>query len=155
MGDTLRDRIKQNRFESPVQEAILNILVASGHIRERVNRLCLVHDISHTQFNVLRILKGGPSDGYSRHEIQERLVERAPDVTRLIDRLESRGLVVRTRSDKDRRLSVTRITPAGLALLVELQPHIQKLMDHLATRLNDVDCQELSRICERIYSGEE
>ncbi|MDZ4805756.1 MAG: MarR family transcriptional regulator [Candidatus Eisenbacteria bacterium] len=154
MGDTLRNRIQQSRFESPVQEAILNILVAAGHVRERVNRLCVVHDISNTQFNVLRILRGGPAEGYSRHEIQERLVERAPDVTRLIDRLESRGLVVRTRSDTDRRLSVTHITPAGLTLLLELQPHISGLMAQLATRLNDEDCHELSRICELIYSEE-
>jgi DNA-binding MarR family transcriptional regulator len=152
MGDTLKNRIQQNTFESPVQEAILNILVAAGHIRERVNRLCAVHDISNTQFNVLRILKGGPPEGYPRHEIQERMLERAPDVTRLIDRLEIRGLAERGRSDADRRLSVTRITPAGLKLLDELQPHIQGLIDELATRLDERDCHELSRICERLYS---
>jgi DNA-binding MarR family transcriptional regulator len=155
MGDTLSKRIQQSRFESPLQEAILNILVAAGHIRERVNRLCGVHDISNTQFNVLRILKGGPPEGYPRHEIQERMLERAPDVTRLIDRLEVRGLAERARSDADRRLSVTRITPAGLALLEELQPHIAGLMEELSTRLDERDCRELSRICERIYSGDD
>ncbi|HEX7878632.1 MAG TPA: MarR family transcriptional regulator [Candidatus Eisenbacteria bacterium] len=155
MGDTLRKRIQQSRFESPLQEAILNILVAAGHIRERVNRLCAVHDISNTQFNVLRILKGGPAEGYPRHEIQERMLERAPDVTRLIDRLEVRGLAERGRSDSDRRLSVTRITPAGVRLLEELQPHIGKLMTELSTRLDEQDCHELSRICEKLYSDDE
>ncbi len=152
MGDTLRNRIKQSRFESPVQEAILNILVAAGHVRERVSRLCHARDISNTQFNVLRILKGGPASGYSRHEIQERMVERAPDVTRLIDRLESRGLVERVRSSADRRLSLTLIMPAGLALLEEIQPHITLLMSQLGSRLSEADCHELNRICELLYT---
>lgn len=155
MGDALRNRIKQGRFESPVQEAILNVLVAAGHLRERIGRLCAVHDISNTQFNVLRILKGGPDSGYSRHEIQERLLERAPDVTRLIDRLESRGLVERVRSTEDRRLSVTRIMPAGLALLEEIQPHIALLMLQMGGRLSEADCHEMSRICERIYTEDD
>ena len=139
----------------PESEAILNILVAAGHIRERVNRVCGVHDISNTQFNVLRILKGGPPEGYPRHEIQERMLERAPDVTRLIDRLELRGLVERARSASDRRLSVTRITPAGVALLEELQPHISRLVEEIGRRVNVQDCHELSRLCERLYSGDE
>ncbi len=82
------------------------------------------------------------------------MIERAPDVTRLVDRLEKRGLVERDRSAADRRLSLTRITSAGIDLLARLAPRLTALESHLAERLSLRDRRELSRICEGIY-GEE
>lgn len=155
MGDTLKQRIHQARFDSPIQEAVLNLFVAAGHLRERVNQICGAYDLTHGQYNVLRILKGGPQHGYPRREILMRMLERAPDVTRLIDRLEERKLVERERSPEDRRLSLTRITPAGAALLDRLHPRIQDLLEDLGGRLDSNECRELSRLCEALYSGDE
>jgi DNA-binding MarR family transcriptional regulator len=81
------------------------------------------------------------------------MVERAPDVTRLIDRLERRGFVERTRVAADRRLSMARITKAGIDLLRKVDPHVHEIQRQLASRVPVRDLRELSRICEAIYGG--
>ena len=155
MGEILEKRLRLTRAAGPSQEAVLNLLVASGHLRDRIDRLCEAHGVTGPQYNVLRILRDARADGYARCEIAQRLVERAPDVTRLIDRLEQRGLVARDRSSDDRRRSVTHITDAGLRLLDSMEPVFQELDRWLEGRLSARDCNELSRILEQLYSGEE
>jgi DNA-binding MarR family transcriptional regulator len=154
MGDALKKRVQQESFESPMQEALLNLLVTADYLREQMDRACAELDITPAQYNVLRILRGVYPEGHPRCDIARRMIERAPDVTRLVDRLEKRGLVERDRSAADRRLSLTRITPAGLELLDRLAPRLAALESHLAERLSLRDRRELSRICEGIY-GEE
>jgi DNA-binding MarR family transcriptional regulator len=151
MGDGLRQRIRQERFESAAQEAFLNVLVAADHLRSHFARVCAQFGISGSQYNVLRILRGVHPEGHSRCEIVQRMLERAPDVTRLIDRLEKRGLVERDRSQHDRRLSISRITPAGLDLLERMAPAAEQVEREFAESVSQRDCVELSRICERIY----
>src|SRR5258705_12427220 len=117
MGRVLKHRLKLGRDPGPGQEAILNLLVAAGHLRTRLDRICEAQEITTGQYNVLRILRGARREGFARCEIALRMVERAPDVTRLIDRLEAQGLVERDRSGGDRRRSVSKITDRGLRLL--------------------------------------
>ena len=83
------------------------------------------------------------------------MLEKAPDVTRLVDRLEHQKLVERVRSDEDRRLSITRITQAGLDLLNTMDPAMQRLNREFGERISRRDCRELSRICEGIYAEDE
>jgi len=154
VGETLRQRIKQRRFDSPAHEATLNLLVASGHVRQLVDAACEAHGITQAQYNVLRILRGAHPGGYPRGEVGGRMVERAPDVTRLIDRLERRRLAERTRTAADRRQSITRITAAGLDLLRRMDPVLRAIHRRLAARMSPRDLRELSRICELVY-GEE
>ena len=85
MGETLKRRLRQNRFDSAAQEALLNLLVASGHVRGTIDQLFDREHVTPGQYNVLRILRGAHPRGYSRCEIASRMIERAPDVTRLID----------------------------------------------------------------------
>ena len=151
MGNALRNRIQQARFESPAQEAFLNLLVAADHLRAHTERLCAEFGLSASQYNVLRILRGVHPEGHSRCEIARRMIERAPDVTRLVDRLEKRGWVERDRSERDRRLSISRITAAGLELLATMGPRLEQLQLEFAARVPEKDCRELSRICEAIY----
>ncbi len=151
MGKALAKRIKQERFESPLQEAILNLMVAAAFVGERFDRVCAEHGITGGQYNLLRVLRGAYPDGRSRCDIAVRLIERAPDVTRLVDRLERQGLVERVRSDEDRRLSISRITRAGLELLERMEPEIRVENEYLAERISLRDRRELSRICEGIY----
>jgi DNA-binding MarR family transcriptional regulator len=83
------------------------------------------------------------------------MVDRAPDVTRLIDRLERQGLVGRERSSDDRRLSITRITGKGLELLERMQPRIDDVEVMIAARLNSEECTAISAACEKLYNGTE
>lgn len=82
-------------------------------------------DLSSTQYNVLRILRGSP-DGLPCGEIANRMITRDPDVTRLLDRLEKRGLIARFRETKDRRIVMARIAPEGLKLLGRLDEPVQE-----------------------------
>lgn len=150
MGDALKRRIKQARFENPQQEALLNLVIAGNYIREQLERAVGAHGITLPQYNVLRILRGVYPEGHPRCDIANRMLDRAPDVTRIIDRLEEKTLVERDRAGHDRRHSIARITREGLRLLESMEPTIQLAYGPLQ-RIPVRDCRELSRICEVIY----
>jgi len=152
MGTVLKKRLKQSRFESSEQEAVLNILVCSNHIKSRIEAVCLKHGITHAQFNVLRILNGNYPEGYPRGDIIRRMIEPAPDVTRLIDRLIKQKLVERFTSDQDRRLSLTRITKKGRNVLKKIKPKIDSLFKIVSDKLNKAERKQLSVLLEKIYS---
>lgn len=154
MGEVLRNRLKAGEIKSDIEESLLNILVAAGHLKEQIERICLESGITAAQYNLLRILKGGPPEGYSRREILERMIERAPDCTRLIDRLERQKLVRRTRTSSDRRLSLTSITREGSQLLEQIAPAIESLHAAMAKRISNRDQRKLSRILEILYKSE-
>ena len=103
---------------------------------------------------MLRILRGSP-DGLPRGEIGQRMVNPAPDVTRLIDRLARRGLVRRVRARTDRRLSLTRITPKGLTLVKHAEAANDAQHAALESRLSAAEWRQLSALCERIYGEED
>ena len=86
------------------------------------------HGLSAPQYNVLRILRGAAGAELSCHEVGARMLKRVPDVTRLLDRLETRGLIARWRSAEDRRVVRTRITAAGLELLAEIDAPLRDLI---------------------------
>jgi DNA-binding MarR family transcriptional regulator len=75
------------------------------------------------------------------------MIDRAPDVTRLVDRLQARGLVKRSRGNDDQRQAVTSITAKGLKLLARMQPEIEATVGARLTKLNNQGCRELSRLC--------
>jgi DNA-binding MarR family transcriptional regulator len=153
MGEALKRRIKQeSAFESPAEEALLNLLVAADHMRDRIDKVCAAHGITRGQYNVLRILRGAHPKGHPRCEIAARMLEKAPDVTRLVDRLEEQDLVERDRSEDDRRLSLTRITDKGLKLLDTIAPAFEELAKYFSERISRRDCRELTRICEGLYA---
>jgi DNA-binding MarR family transcriptional regulator len=152
MGEALKKRLKQRKFENPLHVSILNLMVAADYVRSHMEGHCNRFGITHSQYNVLRILRGVYPNGHPRGEIASRMIERAPDVTRLIDRLEKQGLVDRDRSARDRRLSMTRITKKGLDLLERMKPDEE--FRHFAKRIPVRDRKALSRICEEIYSDE-
>jgi len=85
-------------------------------------------DLTPTQYNVLRILRGAGADGIPCREVSARMVTHDPDITRLLDRLDSRSLVTRARCEIDRRVIYARIAPAGIALLAELDGQIRAFM---------------------------
>ncbi|MBA3440374.1 MAG: MarR family transcriptional regulator [Pyrinomonadaceae bacterium] len=134
---------------------MLNLMVASDHVRSRIDRICADFGITHGQYNVLRILRGIYPEGHPRCEIAVRMLEKAPDVTRLVDRLEAQELVERDRSEEDRRLSLTRITKKGLTLLDEMAPRFRDVQTYFSERVSRRDARELTRICEGLYAEED
>jgi len=155
MGEALKRRIKQERFESPEQEAFLNLLIVADFLHEKLERVCAKYGITHGQYNVLRILRGLYPDGHPRCEISARLLERAPDVTRMVDRIEKEGLVERDRSTEDRRLSITRITKKGMKLIDKMTPEIEEMSKSFSTKLTKQELKILSHLCETIYDEAE
>lgn len=155
MGDILKDRIKQTSdFESRAQEAMLNLFVASARARREVESVCHAYDLQFSHYNVLRILRGVHPGGHPRCEIIERMIDPSPDVTRLMDKLDERGLVSRSRSEEDRRMTIHTITGDGLDLLERMHPDVQEVQDWFGSRVSERDLRHLSRICEGIYSDD-
>ncbi|MCH7724182.1 MAG: MarR family transcriptional regulator [Bacteroidetes bacterium] len=152
MGNVLKRRLKQLSFESAEQEAILNILVSSNHVKSKIESVCTKHGITISQFNVLRILNGKYPEGYPRCDIISRMIDPAPDVTRLIDRLIKQGLVERYASTEDRRLSIARITNKGIAVLNKIKPKIDELNSLISGTLNIAERKQLSILLEKVYS---
>jgi DNA-binding MarR family transcriptional regulator len=152
----LKDHIKQSApFESDAQIALLNLFVASSFMRQQIEQACNRRDISFNHYNILRILGGAPEGGYSRADIIGRMMERGSDTTRLIDRMVKLGLVVREKSDDDRRRSLHRLTGRGRNVLKEMAPDIKAIQQSFESRVAPKDLAELSRICEGIYLGAE
>jgi DNA-binding MarR family transcriptional regulator len=118
MAKGIRGEIKQKKpFPSLEAEAFLGLVRTADQMQGRAAEMLKPHGISPTQYNALRILRGAGAEGLACGEIGERMINRDPDITRLLDRLQCRGLVVRSRGRKDRRVMRARITAAGLALL--------------------------------------
>ena len=154
MGEILKKRLKQQKFSSVEQEALLNLFIASNYLHTKLDSICWSFKITLAQFNVLRILKGAHPNGYPRGEIMRRMVESAPDVTRLIDRLIKEDLVERYESKEDRRLSLARITKKGINLLSKINPEVDKFISEYSSPLSKTEKEMLSNICEKLYSGE-
>ena len=146
----LQERMKQKTFQNAGQEAMLNLIAASDHVRDRLNCLCQKKNISIAQYNILRILKGKFPQGYPRSEIASRMVERAPDITRIIDRMVSNGLVVRLKSEEDMRKSIAFITQKGINILVELNKLIHTYQINFQNQISKKQCENLTNICDSI-----
>jgi DNA-binding MarR family transcriptional regulator len=153
MGEVLKQRLRQSKFEHPQQEAVLSLLVAANAINERLDRICGEFDISRQQYNILRILKGAKGEGYQCGDIAGRMLDRAPDITRRIDNLEKQGFAERTRSDVDRRVVITRITDKGLELLDRMNDRIQEFHDIIRQRLTKQECADLTALCEKLIDA--
>ncbi len=145
---SIQKRVAQKRFESPAQKAMVSLLVTAGHVARVLDEVCVAHGITHDQYNVLRILRGVHPEGHPRYAIAERLIDRSPDVTRLLDRLGREGLVERSRSAEDRRLSISRITDQGMTLLKEIDPRILEVHERFTACFSRDEMHQLATLCE-------
>lgn len=126
MGVRLRGEIKQAKpFADLEDEALLNIVRTADMLLRGLSEALKPAGLSHPQYHVLRILRGAGEGGLACCELAERMIAKDPDITRLLDRLEKRGLVTRSRDRKDRRVVTTRITEDGLRLLKTLDGPIK------------------------------
>lgn len=125
---------RKHRVGGPEEDAFLDLLRTTDMLSRGLVGVLKSEDLSPTQYNVLRILRGAP-EGLQCGEIASRMITRDPDVTRLLDRLEKRELISRCRETRDRRTVMARITPEGLKLLARLDEPVQaahrKQLGHL------------------------
>jgi len=110
---------KVRKVGSPEEAAFLDLLRTADMLSRGAVEVLKAEDLSPSQYNVLRILRGAP-EGLPCGEIASRLITRDPDVTRLLDRMEKRGLISRARESRDRRMVLARLTSAGLKLVDSL-----------------------------------
>ncbi|HSF99852.1 MAG TPA: MarR family transcriptional regulator [Vicinamibacterales bacterium] len=118
---------RKSRSAAIERDTFVALLKVAGELERQSAELLKQHDLSVTQYNVLRILRGTGADGATCGEIASRLIKHDPDVTRLLDRLERRGLVERARDAADRRVVRTRITGTGMEILGELDKPVDEL----------------------------
>ncbi len=118
MPSKLQQDIKQSKpFANIESEVYLNIVLLAQELGSPVKSLLKTAGLSPAQYNVLRILRGAGDEGLTCSEVGKRMVHRVPDVTRILDRLECRGLIARRRRDDDRRVVCAQILPAGQTLI--------------------------------------
>lgn len=141
-------------FDSPEQEVYLNLLRTAGRLSRQFDDLFKRHGLSHTRYNVLRILRGhdGPVPSGT---IAKEMVNREPDITRLLGRLERAGLVQRNRSSQDRRVMLVSLTPEGAALLAMLDEPVLDLHRAQLSHIPDAELRTLSDLLVRARASTE
>lgn len=150
---TLAELIKQERFESPAHEAILNVMVTYPWIMGELSAAMGEHDLTPAQYNVLRILRGCHPDRATCSYIGERLLDRTPDVTRLLNRLQRAGLVDRRRATHDRRVVEVWITEEGLNRLRKADHPVDETIGRITAGLTDEEHRTLSGLLEKLRVG--
>src|SRR5216684_9317032 len=136
---------KPNSQPALEERVFLSLMRTTDALSRGGGVLLKPYNLSLTQYNILRILRGAGEKGLACREIGCRLITRDPDITRLLDRLESRGLIARARETQDRRVVKTRITPGGLRVLAELDAPVQELHRRQLHHLPAKELRQLSR----------
>ena len=155
MAGTVARALKQKRpFSSPEQEVLLGLRVAVARMLDPWARfLKATAGLTTSQYNVLRILRGSHPATLTCSDVGERMIARDPDVTRLVDRLATRGLVERIRSRRDRRVVDVGITDRGLAVLRELDAHVQRMPKAMLGHLGAKKLRQLGNLLESVIAG--
>jgi DNA-binding MarR family transcriptional regulator len=131
------------------EQVFVNLLRTADALARGGEALLKPTGLSATQYNVLRILRGAGTEGLACREVGCRMISRDPDITRLLDRMESRRLISRARGEEDRRVVKTRIAPEGLRVLGELDAPVQEFHRRQLHHLRPQELQTLSRLLER------
>src|ERR1700723_65897 len=119
MKAAVQHATKVRRESCPEEAAFLELLRTTDQLSRRLVPVLKVEELSPTQYNVLRILRGAP-EGLPCGEVGNRMITRDPDITRLLDRLEKRDLIVRSRDSQDRRVVMAGLAPGGLKLVARM-----------------------------------
>jgi DNA-binding MarR family transcriptional regulator len=135
----------------PLEDTIfISLQRTADSLGLEAEQLLKPHGLTGTQYNVLRILRGAEPEGLACSGIGERMISHDPDMTRLLDRMEKRGLIVRQRQTDDRRVIKTRITPAGLTLLKSLDQPVRELHKRQFHHLPSARLKTLAQLLEEV-----
>ena len=146
----LSEEIQQADFGSVHTEAVLNIHFTSNWLFRIVQAELNEFEISHEQYNILRILRGNREGTYCLRDVQERMLNRTANTTRLVEKLRKRDLLSRRPNPTNRRMVSVRITQAGLDLLEEMDGPMQELDQRTQAALSSEDAARLTEILERL-----
>ncbi|HET9134012.1 MAG TPA: MarR family transcriptional regulator [Gemmatimonadales bacterium] len=149
---TIKTRLQQRAFATLAEEALVGLILVAEEMGKDVGAICQRHGITHDQYNVLRILRGAGPDGLPRCDIAQRMISRSPDATRMIDRLVKQGLVVRGWSEENRRLSISRITEAGLAVLAAIQPELEAMQARWTAGIPEAELTGMIGVLDRMLA---
>jgi len=149
---TVAEAILQKRpLRSKRQEALLALLLVAGELRARFNaHFAAGEGLTHQQYNVLRILRGAGPSGLPTLDIGERMIERTPGVTRLVDRLIAKKLVQRERSAEDRRQVWCSLSARGRQLLARYDDEVDALEDEAFGCLGNAELQQLIELANKV-----
>ena len=136
---------QESHFSSLEEEALLNLLRTSDCLNRAFHRKTRNWSLTSTQYNVLRILRGAQPNGLTCSAIGARMITSEPDITRLLARLKGLKLIRQQRDSHDRRVMWTQISEAGLKLLREMDPAIDRIPDEL---LGHLDREELAQLIQ-------
>lgn len=143
--------IHQPNFQSARQKAIVNLLYTHGWLLEKIKDFLASEDITPQQFNILRILRGAHPKPLSTLQIRDRMLDRASDTSRIVDRLLLKELVEKKTCNKDKRLVDVTITEKGQQLLARLD-EAQEKMDDLVGTLSEGEAEQLSLLLDKLRS---
>jgi DNA-binding MarR family transcriptional regulator len=147
------DEKPPENFRSREQQATVGLLRTADAVKRSLAQVIEPHGITPQQYNVLRILRGAGADGLPTLTIGERMIEQTPGVTRLVDRLERKGLVVRVPCPKDRRRVFCKISPKGLDLLQELDDSVNRWDVQAVAVLQPSDLDSLINLLDRVRAS--
>lgn len=151
---TLSELIQQSQFVTPAHEAVLNVVATDAWMSGELSDTLAPFGVTRAQYNVLRILRGGHPEPYACSDIASRLLDRMPDVTRLLVRLESSGLIKRQRAQHDRRVVEVSITEEGLAVLARLDAPVEAAIARMTKHLTDEELTTLSRLLDKLRTDQ-
>jgi DNA-binding MarR family transcriptional regulator len=151
MKEAAHSESKRRRIGSPEEALFLELLRTAEMLGRAGAQVLKSEELSATQYNVLRILRGA-AEGLTCGEIGNRMITHDPDITRLLDRLEKRGLIARNREAKDRRVVLSRITAGGLKLLARLDEPVQAMHRQQLGHLGPERRQQLTKLLEEARS---
>ncbi len=145
----IEDEIQSRKFYNELHKATLNIVFTSNWIVGMLEKRASTHKITLQQYNILRILRGQYPAPATNRLLKERMLDRTPDVSRIVDRLVSKGLVSKGQCTKDRRAVDVTITSKGLDTLADLDEPML-MMDVLQKNITDAECQVLNSLLDKL-----
>jgi len=143
----------RNQHANLEAQVFVSLLRTADALSRGGEDLFKAHNLSGTQYNILRILRGAGENGLACREVGCRLISRDPDITRLLDRMEKRGWIVRAREARDRRVVKTRITREGLKLLAMLDKPVDEFHRRQLGHVSAKELRQLSKLLDRAREG--
>ena len=144
----LEEAIKQTKFTSVHHKVAVNLLYTAGWLQEKNKNFFKPYDLTNQQFNILRILRGQHPNKLSGAEIKNRMLDKNSDVSRLLDRLIVKKLIIKRQCDNDKRAADVIISDSGLSLLKQIDEHMDDT-DTAVLNLNNTEASQLSELLDK------
>ncbi len=146
----LEEELKMKKFTSPHQKMLLNIIFTNYWLGDKMGAFMKGHDLSEQQYNVLRILRGQKGSPVNLKDLQDRMMQKTSNVTRLVEKLRLKGLLERVQCMENRRKVEITITDKGLQLLEDMQPEMDDFYSYFPEVLSDSEASTLSDLLDKL-----